>query len=69
MNTSSSKTPQDVKDQFATASFLANDRIVFNIGGNKYRLVLSMRYPKQKVYIDEVFTHAEYDRQTKDGTL
>ena len=35
---------------------------VFNIGGNKYRLVAAMHYNRQKVYVRGVFTHSEYDR-------
>ena len=36
--------PQDVKDQYANASLCGNNRVVFNIGGNKYRLVVEMQY-------------------------
>lgn len=37
------------------------DRVVFNIGGNKYRLVTRILYPSQKVFILKVMTHKEYD--------
>jgi mRNA interferase HigB len=44
--------PKEIKAMFASASFLANNRVVFNIGGNKYRLI----------YIRFVGSHAEYDK-------
>lgn len=52
--------PQDVKDAFRNASFVG-DRVVFNIGGNKYRLVVWINYPYRTIYIRFVGTHAEYD--------
>lgn len=56
------KTPQDIKRQYASASFLANNRVVFNIKGNQYRLVVAVAYRIGAVYIKFVGTHAEYDR-------
>jgi mRNA interferase HigB len=50
----------DVKADFASASIVGNC-IVFNIGGNKYRLVIRVLYPSQKVFILKVMTHDEYD--------
>jgi mRNA interferase HigB len=50
----------DVKASFASAS-LVGDRIVFNIGGNKYRLIARIRYASQKVFVLKVMTHREYD--------
>jgi mRNA interferase HigB len=50
----------DVKAEFGTASLVGNC-VVFNIGGNKYRLVTRILYPSQKVFILKVMTHAEYD--------
>jgi mRNA interferase HigB len=50
----------DVKAAFASAS-IVGDCIVFNIGGNKYRLVTRIRYPSQKVFVLKVMTHSEYD--------
>jgi mRNA interferase HigB len=50
----------DVKVEFGTASLVGNC-VVFNIGGNKYRLVTRILYPSQKVFILKVMTHAEYD--------
>lgn len=57
------KGPQDVKASYASASFLANDRVVFNIKGNTYRLVAHVRYaPVSFVFIRFIGTHAEYDK-------
>jgi mRNA interferase HigB len=50
----------DVKADFATASIVGNC-VVFNIGGNKYRLVTRVLYSSQKVFILKVMTHKEYD--------
>ncbi len=50
----------DVKREFATASLVGNC-VVFNIAGNKYRLITRILYPSQKVFILQVLTHAEYD--------
>lgn len=55
------QTPQDIKDEFAHASFIANNRVVFNIGGNKYRLVVAIAYQIGVVWIKFIGTHAEYD--------
>lgn len=49
-----------VKAAFASAS-IVGDCIVFNIGGNKYRLVARIRYPSHKVFVLKVMTHSEYD--------
>lgn len=54
--------PTDIKEMFRSADILANDRVVFNIGGNKYRLVAAVHYRGKRVYIRFVGTHAEYDR-------
>jgi mRNA interferase HigB len=50
----------DLKASFAGAS-IVGDCIVFNIGGNKYRLVARIRYATQKVFVLKVMTHSEYD--------
>ncbi len=54
--------PKEIKAQFASASFLANNRVVFNIGGNKYRLVVKVEYEFQAVYIRFIGSHVEYDK-------
>jgi mRNA interferase HigB len=54
--------PQDIKDQYASASICGNIRVVFNVGGNKYRLVVEVQYRAGIVWIKFVGTHAQYDR-------
>lgn len=56
------QTPQDIKDKYGTASIVANNRVVFNIHGNKYRLVVAVKYEFSIIYIRFVGTHEEYDR-------
>lgn len=56
--------PQDIKDRFQTASFLANNRVIFNIKGNDYRLVVVVKYQNGIVAVDWVGTHAEYDKKS-----
>lgn len=53
--------PQDVKTDFNSADFLADNRVVFNIGGNKYRIVVRISYTFKQVLVKFVGTHAEYD--------
>ena len=55
-------TPQDVKNQHANASIIANNRVVFNIKGNDYRLIVASAYRMQYVYVKFIGTHAEYDK-------
>jgi mRNA interferase HigB len=52
----------DIKKQFRTASILGNDRVVFNIKGNQYRLIVLVLFAKGKIFIRFVGTHAEYDK-------
>ena len=54
--------PTDVKAMFRSADILANDRVVFNIGGNKYRLITTVHYRGKRVFIRFIGTHAEYDK-------
>lgn len=55
--------PADVKKMFgATVDFVRDNRIVFDIAGNKYRLVVHVAYRFQRVLIKFVGTHKEYDR-------
>lgn len=61
--------PHELREDFPTASFLGARRTVFNIGGNKYRLVVDMPYDLGRVYVRHVLTHAEYDRRSIEGTL
>jgi mRNA interferase HigB len=54
--------PADVKRDIRTASVLKDGRAVFNIAGNKYRIVVWINYPYRVVYIRFIGTHAQYDR-------
>jgi mRNA interferase HigB len=56
------QTPADVKLHFRSADILPDNRVVFNLGGNDYRLVVKIEYRFQTIYIRFVGTHAEYDR-------
>ena len=53
--------PADVKAVYRTASVVGGDRIVFNIGGNRYRLVVRFDYAHCMGFVRFVGTHAEYD--------
>ena len=53
----------DIKARHRSADFLGNNRVIFNIKGNKYRLVVKVNYPGAIVLIEWVGTHAEYDRK------
>ena len=54
-------TPADVKKTYGDASILKGNRVVFNVCGNKYLLIVKINYPYRVVYIRFVGTHAEYD--------
>jgi mRNA interferase HigB len=56
------KTPDDVKQRYASADILPGNRVVFNIKGNTYRLIVKIHYNTGIVYIRFVGTHTEYDR-------
>lgn len=56
------KTPVDVKQTFINASILKESRIVFNIKGNSYRLVVKFNFAKQWIFIRFIGTHAAYDK-------
>jgi len=54
--------PADIKDTFGTTvDFVADNRVIFDIGGNKYRLVVHVAYKFHRVLIKFVGTHAQYD--------
>lgn len=55
-------TPQDIKKSYASVSFVGRNRVVFNIKGNDYRLIVAVAYRFQAIYIKFIGTHAEYDR-------
>jgi mRNA interferase HigB len=54
--------PADIKEKFRSASILKKNRVVFNIAGNKYRLVVRIDYECAIVFIRFIGTHAEYDK-------
>ncbi|NKM01653.1 type II toxin-antitoxin system HigB family toxin [Rhizobium leguminosarum] len=55
--------PSDIKTMFgANVDFVGDNRIIFDIGGNKYRLIVHVAYRYRRVLIKFVGTHAEYDR-------
>lgn len=56
------KTPNDVKKTYANASILKDSRIVFNIKGNDYRLIVKFNFEKQWAFIKFIGTHVEYDK-------
>ncbi|OUS06496.1 addiction module toxin RelE [Gammaproteobacteria bacterium 42_54_T18] len=58
------KTPQDIKDRYRSADFLAENRVIFNIKGNHYRLVVKVRYQNGLAVVEWVGTHSEYDKQS-----
>lgn len=55
-------TPQEIKAQFHSAGILKNSRVVFNIAGNKYRLIVSIDYIRQACFVKFVGTHQQYDQ-------
>lgn len=56
------KSPADVKVSYRNSSILSANRVVFNIKGNDYRLVVVIVYPYEVIYIRFVGTHRDYDR-------
>ena len=53
--------PADVKEAYGNASIVGGDRVVFNVGGNRYRLVVRFDYAHRIGFVRFVGTHAEYD--------
>lgn len=51
----------DVKQQFGTCKILGNDRIIFKVKGNKYRLIVKISFENQLIWIRFIGTHSEYD--------
>ena len=63
-------TSQELKAQFRSASILKNNRVVFNIAGNKYRLVVAIDYRRQACFVKFIGTHKQYeaiDAEVYDG--
>ena len=59
---SSWNTPQDIKNHYRSADFLKNNRVIFNISGNNYRLGVQINYHFNIAYIRFIGTHKEYDK-------
>ncbi|MDC8803946.1 type II toxin-antitoxin system HigB family toxin [Halomonas pacifica] len=62
MSKASWQTPQELKEDIRTASILKGSRVVFNIAGNKYRVIVAIRYTQQIAWVRFVGTHAQYDQ-------
>lgn len=60
---SSWQRPQDIKNRFSSADVLADNRVIFNIKGNHFRLVVKVRYQGGIVVVEWVGTHADYSKQ------
>jgi mRNA interferase HigB len=56
------KTPNEVKKSYAHASILRDSRIVFNIKGNTYRMVVKFNFEHQLAFVRFIGTHSEYDK-------
>ncbi len=56
------KTPAEIKAAYRNASFTANNRVVFNIKGNDYRLVTAVRYDRGLMFVRFIGTHRQYDK-------
>jgi mRNA interferase HigB len=54
--------PADVKAHYGNASIVGNNRVVFNVAGNKYRLIVAFAYRVQVAYVKFIGTHADYDK-------
>ncbi len=61
-NESNWKNPNEIKRDFPSASILCNNRVVFNIKGNTYRLIVKINYHYQMIWIRFIGTHAQYDK-------
>jgi mRNA interferase HigB len=53
--------PNDIKKEYARASIIGDNRVVFDIYGNKYRLIVKINYEREWVFIRFIGTHKEYD--------
>ncbi len=54
--------PQDIKDQYGNASIIGNNRVVFNVKGNDYRLIAAVAYEYGALYVKFIGTHKQYDK-------
>lgn len=58
--------PNEIKASYTKASILKSGRVVFNICGNKYRLIVDINYPRQWIFIRFIGTQSEYDKVDAD---
>ena len=56
------RTPADIKAAYRNASFTANNRVVFNIKGNDYRLVVAVHYDRGQMFVRFIGNHRQYDK-------
>jgi mRNA interferase HigB len=56
------KAPEDIKGKYASASFLSDNVVIFNVKGNRYRLQVLVAYGTGTVVVQEIETHAEYSK-------
>jgi mRNA interferase HigB len=56
-------TSQDIKNRYRSADFLADNRVIFNIKGNHYRLVVKVKYQNGIAVVEWVGTHSQYDKK------
>jgi mRNA interferase HigB len=59
----------DLQQTFGSCDMIGNDRYVFNIGGNNYRLIAMIHFKNRTLYIRDILTHGQYDEHNKKGTL
>nr|VFK13410.1 MAG: mRNA interferase HigB [Candidatus Kentron sp. LFY] len=57
------RTPEDIERRYRSADFLGDNRVIFDIRGNHYRLMVRVRYRNGIVVVEWVGTHAEYDKK------
>ena len=55
-------TPSDVRAMFGSADFVGDNRVIFNIGGNKFRLIVHVAYAYKRVLVKFVGTREDYDK-------
>lgn len=56
------KAPKDIKEKYRNASFIQNNRVVFNLHGNKYRLIVKIHYNLKTIFVRFIGTHEQYDK-------
>lgn len=59
----------ELQQTFGACDFIGNDRYVFNIGGNNFRLIAMIHFKNRTLYIRAILTHVQYDEHNKKGNL